>query len=136
MSMERSALCRGELDWKISPQMNTELMNQFLVQVNQAHPDEFIILVVDGSSSHRSRELRIPENIRLHRIPGYSGNSTPQKHGWNELRENEFSNRVFESMEAVVSELEAGLPRMGANTQTLRSLAAWPWIVSLSLKAN
>ena len=65
-------------------------------------------------------------------IPG----THPQKHVWNELRQKEFSNRVFESMEAAVSKLEAGLPRMGANTQTLRSLAAWPWIVSLSLKAN
>ena len=68
---------QGELDWKISPQMNTEQMNQFLVQVSQAHPDEFIVMVVDGSSSHRSLELRIPENIRLHRRPGYSGNSPP-----------------------------------------------------------
>src|ERR1035437_11000497 len=62
----------GELDWKISPQMNTEQMNQFLAQVSQAHPDEFIVMVVDGASSHRSQELRIPENIRWHRLPGYS----------------------------------------------------------------
>ncbi len=64
------------------------------------------------------------------------GTQPPQEHVWNDLRENEFSNRVFESMEAVVSQLEAGLPRMGANTQTLRSPTAWPWIVNLGLKAN
>jgi hypothetical protein len=127
---------QGELDWKISPRMNTEQMNQFLVPVSQAHPDEFIVMVVDGASSHRSQELRIPENIRLHRLPGYSPELNPQEHVWDELREKEFPNRVFESMEAVVSQLEAGLPRMAASAQALRSLTAWPWIISLILKAN
>jgi len=127
---------QGELDWKISPQMNTEQMNQFLLQVSQAHPEEFIVMVVDGASSHRSQELQIPENIRLHRLPGYSPELNPQEHVWDELREKEFPNRVFESMEAVISQLEAGLPRMAANTQALRSLTAWPWIISLILKAD
>ena len=58
--------------------MNTEQMNQFRVQVSQAHLDEFLVMVVDGASSHRSLELRIPENIRLHRIRGYSRNSPPR----------------------------------------------------------
>jgi len=57
------------------------------VQVSQAHPDEFIVMVVDGASSHRSQDLRIPENIRLHRLPGYSPELNPQKHVWDELRE-------------------------------------------------
>jgi hypothetical protein len=126
----------GELDWKISPQMNTEQMNQFLKQVSQAHQVEFIVMVVDGASSHRSQELEIPENIRLHRLLGFSPELNPQEHRWDELREKEFPNRVFESMKGVVSQLEAGLPRMAANTQAPRSLTAWPWIVSLNLKAN
>ena len=126
----------GELDWKIGPQRNTEQMNRFLAQVSQAHAGEFIVMVVDGASSHRSQELEIPENIRLHRLPGYSPELNPQEHVWDELREKEFPNRVFESMQGVVSQLEAGLPRMAANAQALRSLTAWPWIVSPSLKAT
>ena len=39
-------------------------------------------------------------------------------------------------MAAVVDQLEEGLPRMAANSQALRSLTAWPWIVSLIVKAN
>ncbi len=55
----------GELDWKISPQMNTAQMNQFLQQVSQAHREEFIVMVVDGAGSHRSQELDIPESSYL-----------------------------------------------------------------------
>ena len=42
----------GELEWQIGPQMNTEQMNQFLVQVSEAHAGEFIVMVVDGARSH------------------------------------------------------------------------------------
>jgi len=30
---------QGELDWKICPEMNTQRMNVFLLQVSQAHPE-------------------------------------------------------------------------------------------------
>ena len=39
---------QGELDWMISPKMNTEQMNQFLRQVSVAHSEEFIVMIVDG----------------------------------------------------------------------------------------
>ena len=127
---------KGTLDWMICKEMNTDRMNQFLEQVSRAHINEFIIMVVDGASSHRSKDLRVPKNIRLHRLPGYSPELNPQEHVWDELREKEFPNRVFESMDGVLAQLESGLPRLAANAQGLRSLTAWPWIVSLNLKAN
>lgn len=127
---------QGELDWRICSKMNTEQMNAFMAQISQAHPEEFIFMIVDGASSHRSQELCVPENMHLHRLPGYSPELNPQEHVWDELREKEFPNRVFESMEAVIAQLEAGLPRLAANTIGLRSLTAWPWIVSLNLNAN
>jgi transposase len=127
---------QGELDWKITSEMNTERMNEFLMQVSQAHESEFLIMVVDGASSHKSKDLRIPENIRFHRLPGYSPELNPQEHVWDELREKEFPNRVFDSLEGVVKQLESGLPRMADNHEGTRSLTAWPWIVSLILMAN
>lgn len=126
----------GTLDWMICREMNTERMSEFLARVSKAHPREFIVMVVDGASSHVARDLAIPENIRLHRLPGYSPELNPQEHVWDELREKEFPNRVFDSIEGVVAQLEAGLPRLAANTTSLRSLTAWPWLVSLNLKAH
>jgi hypothetical protein len=127
---------QGQLDWKICPKMDTEQMNAFLVQVSQAHPEEFIFMVLDGASSHRSHELLIPQNMHLYRLPGYSPELNPQEHVWDELREKEFPNRVFESMDGVIAQLQAGLPRLAANPSGLKSLTAWPWIVSLNLNAT
>src|ERR1019366_2609595 len=127
---------QGQLDWMISRKMNTELMGQFLAQVSAAHPRDFIFMVVDGASSHVAKDLVIPENIRLHRLPGYSPQLNPQEHLWDELREKEFPNRVFADMPGVVRTLETGLPRLAADRDRVRSICAWPWIVSLTLNAN
>jgi len=127
---------QGELDWKICSEMNTQRMNEFLLQVSHAHPNDFIVMILDGASSHKSQALLVPENIRLHRLPSYSPELNPQEHVWDELREKEFPNRVFESLDGVVRQLESGLPQLASNHASLQTLTAWPWIVSLNLKAN
>ena len=126
----------GELDWRRCREMNTVRMGEFLLQVSQAHPREFIVMVVDGASSHKAKDLVIPDNIRLLPLPPYAPELNPQEHVWDELREKEFPNRVFNHMDAVIRQLEQGLPRLAADSDRLRSLTAWPWIVSLNLDAH
>lgn len=126
----------GEMDWMICRQMNTEQMSAFLAQVSAAHPDDFILMVVDGASSHKAKDLQRPENIRLVPLPPYAPELNPQEHVWDELREKEFPNRVFNDLSAVRNQLERGLPSLSSAHEKLRSLTAWPWIVSLILRAN
>ena len=47
----------AELDWRTCRQMNTDHMTAFLAQVSAAHKDEFMLMVVDGASSHVSKGL-------------------------------------------------------------------------------
>lgn len=126
----------GELDWMICPAMNTEVLGKFLAQVSTAHAHDFIVMVMDGASSPVAKALVVPENIRLHRLPAYSPELNPQAHLWDEIREKEFPNRVFSDMSGVVRTLETGLPRLAPDRDRIRSICAWPSIVSLNLKAN
>ena len=126
---------QGQLDWRLCREMNTTRMGEFLIQVSQAHPTDLIVMVLDGASSHKAKDLAIPENIRLLALPPYAPELNPQEHIWDELREKEFPNRVFNHLDAVIRQLEDGLPRMAANPEGLRSLTAWPWIVRLNLNA-
>jgi len=126
----------GELDWMICRKMNTERMSEYLAQVAAAHPKEFGVMVVDGASSHVAKDLVVPENIRLLRLPSYAPELNPQEHIWDEVREKEFPNRVFADLPSVTRQLESGLPRLAADHERLRSLTAWPWIVRLNLNAN
>jgi hypothetical protein len=116
--------------------MNTERMGEFLAQVSAAHPEEFMVIIVDGAGSHVAKALVVPENIVLHRLPAYSPQLNPQEHLWDELREKEFSNRVFESMEGVRSQLREGLPRLADDQIKIKGICAWPWIMDLNLNAN
>jgi hypothetical protein len=127
---------QGELDWRLSEKMNTTQMGLFLSQVSQAHPEEFIVMVVDGASSHKAKELIVPENIRLVRLPGYSPELNPQEHIWDEVREKAFPNLVLDQMALVVDRLKSGMSTLAADTERVRRITAWPWVVSLNLKAN
>ena len=127
---------QGDLDWSLTQKMNTAQMTAFLSQVSQAHPQEFIVMVVDGASSHKARDLIVPENVRLIRLPGYSPELNPQEHIWDEVREKAFPNLVLDQMALVVERLRGGLSGLAADADRIRRIAAWPWIVSLNLKVN
>ena len=126
----------GQLDWSLTEKMNTTNMSAFLNQVSQAHPQEFIVMVVDGASSHKAKELVVPENIRLIALPGYSPELNPQEHIWDEVREKAFPNLVLDQMALVVERLKQGMGSLAADAERVRGIAAWPWIVSLNLKAH
>ena len=126
----------GDFDWKVCPQMNTQRMSEFLAQVSQRYPRDFIVMIVDGASSHRGKDLVVPENIRLLSLPPYSPELNPQEHLWDQIREKEFPNRVFDSIEGVKQQLRSGLIRLARDCIRVRSITAWPWIVTLTLNAN
>ena len=46
------------------------------------------------------------------------------------------ANRVFSDMAGAVRTLETGLPRLAADRDRVRSICAWPCIVSLNLNAH
>ena len=111
-------------------------MGEFLVQVSAAHPEEFIVMIVDGASSHVAKALVVPENIVLHRLPAYSPQLKPQGHLWDELRKKEFPNRVFESTEGVRSQLREGLARLAGGKAKIKGICDWSWILDLTLNAT
>jgi hypothetical protein len=65
-----------------------------------------------------------------------SRNLNLQEHVWDEIREKEFPNRVFDHLDGVIQQLQTGLPRLAADHDGLRSLTNWPWIDSLNLNAK
>jgi transposase len=121
----------GCLDFMTAEKMNTENMSRFLSQVSKAHKDEFIVMVVDGASSHKSKELEIPKNVLLIRLPPYSPELNPAEQIWNILRRHYFANRVFDALNAATTQAEIGLTEMAVNKSATRQLTNWPWISAI-----
>jgi hypothetical protein len=62
----------GVLDTLVLPEVNTQAMSIFLAEIAERHPDEYILMVLDGAGWHKAAGLVIPENIRLVPLPPYS----------------------------------------------------------------
>lgn len=120
----------GKLNTLIAPRMNTETMSRFLANIARRYPKEFIIMVLDGAPSHRGKELIVPENMYLLPLPPYSPELNPAELLWDDLREKEFANRVFDSLPAATQQVRRGLQRMRHSPAAIQSLTGWDWIIS------
>ncbi len=126
----------GALDYMTAEKMNTENMSRFLEHVSTTHRDNFIVMVVDGASSHKSKELKVPDDVTLVLLPPYSPELNPVEQIWNFLHKNYFANKIFDSLDAATEQAERGLSDMAANRRAMESLTNWPWIKSINLIAN
>ena len=120
----------GTLHWMVTEKMNTENMSVFLMRVAEAHIDRHVVMVVDGASSHRAKALEVPDNMSLIRLPPYSPELNPTEILWHELREKRCANRVFESLDAVCSEVLVGLQEFASHSKAVTRLSGWPWIIN------
>jgi len=59
----------------------------FLAGVAWCHPEEFILMVLDGAGWHSANRWIILENVRLEALPPYSPQLNPMEHIWDEIRE-------------------------------------------------
>jgi len=63
-------------------------------------------------------------------LPPYSPELNPCENIWDDLREKLFPNRVYNSMQEVISQLSGGLPKFAANTARVQSIASREWIIN------
>ena len=88
----------------------------------------FVILLVDQAGWHTSTSLKVPENIRVIPLPPLSPELNPSEHLWEDLREKDLPNRAFDDLDELEDALCAGVKRLAANPDYLRSLTNFPYI--------
>lgn len=114
----------------ILPAMDGYCMTYFLRHVRKEFPDDFILMVMDGAPCHKDGAMDMPENMMIQRLPPYSPELNPSENMWDDMREKFFRNLVFDSMEAVENKLCEAMNHYADNPKTVRSITAFPWIVS------
>ena len=126
----------GTLDSLILPEVDTQAMSIFLAEVAARHPQDIILMVLDGAGWHKAKGLEIPENIRLISLPPYSPQLNPAEHLWEEIREKWFANLVFDSLDAVENHLAEALRSLEQNQEKVKSLTGFDWIVNCNFIAT
>lgn len=119
----------GDSFFLVMPYCNTDCMNVFLRELSKTFPKDKIILVCDGAAWHKSKTLKIPENIMPIFIPPYTPEMNPIEQIWEELREKGFKNEVFQSLDKVVERLCNVICDLSA--QTIMSITGRDWILSI-----
>jgi transposase len=120
----------GRLDSLVLPQVNGQWMQVFLDEIASRYASQNIIMIVDGAGWHKSKQIKLPENVKLHFLPPYSPELNPQEHLWDELREKSFHNKAFESMDALEDDLLEGLLALENDPQRVKSITGWEWIIN------
>lgn len=116
----------GKMTALLLPWANTDMMNIFLEEVSREFSEFLVIMQVDQAGWHRSKNLRIPENIRLLPQPPHSPELNPVEHLWEELREKACPNQAFNSLQEVESVLCQEIGRLQNDPARLRSLTYFP----------
>jgi len=91
----------GDSSFLISPSVNTAAMNIALRQfADYANPksDKIIVLLVDRAGWHTTKNLDIPDGIRLFALPPYTPELQPTECAWPPLRE-PLANRPIEDLD-------------------------------------
>jgi transposase len=120
----------GDFDSLILPHVNTECMQIFLDEIAQRHPDENLIMVMDGAGWHHSLKLILPDKLRILFLPPYSPELNPQEHLWDELREKHFHNQAFDNLNALENTLATSLLALEKNPELVHSISEWDWIIN------
>lgn len=120
----------GTHDSLVLPSVNSEAMSIFLKEVSRRHKDEHILMFMDQAGWHKSGSLDIPENIEIAFLPPYSPDLNPQEQIWDEIREKNFHNRIFNSLDAVMDTAVKALRTLEGFPAKIKSITGWDWILN------
>ena len=120
------APAEGKMTSLILPSADTEMMGLFLEHVSKTYKKYFVVMQVDQASWHVTKDLKIPDNIRLITQPAYSPELNPVEHIWDELREKQLANLALPSLDAVIDKVCEGLNQLEADPERLRSMTYFP----------
>ena len=118
----------GEGTALIEPKCNTPAMARFILQMLACWPDHRLLCFLDGAGWHKSKQLPVPERLRLELLPACTPECNPTEHVWDETREKGFANQFFADLAAVEVRLETELQLLLNDPPRLRKLTCFPWI--------
>ncbi|MEP1489944.1 MAG: IS630 family transposase [Algibacter sp.] len=76
----------------------SEIFYQYLCEFSKYKPEEFKIIIIDNAGFHSMKNHKIPDNIKLIRIPPYSPELNASEKIWAYIKQF-YKNKVFENLD-------------------------------------
>jgi len=119
----------GEKFFLVLPNSNTVCMNIFLKELSAAYPKDYILLPLDNAVWHKSKTLKVPENIYLFYLPPRTPEMNPIEQIWKEIRKRGFKNTLFKTLDHVVDRLCDTCNSL--TNDCIKSITGREWILSM-----
>lgn len=104
--------------WEING-VDTIIFEAYLKEFSKYKPKEYKIVVIDNAGFHSTKNIEVPENIFLLRIPPYTPELNPCEQVWQYIK-NRYKNQRFESMENLRDWLHQTINKM--TSETIKSI--------------
>ena len=105
--------------------LDTVCFNEYLKQLSEKFKKDKIVLIMDNASFHKSKQLKIPKNIKIEYIPPYSPELNPQERRFEDIKKF-LKNRVFNSLEELQSKVNEIL--FSYTKDQVKSLVFYPYL--------
>ena len=105
--------------------LDTISLNEYLKELSKRFKDEKIVLIMDNASFHKSKKLKIPDNIKIYFIPPYSPELNPQERRFEDIKKF-LKNKVFKSLEELQDKVTEIL--FSYTKQQIKSLVFYPYL--------
>ena len=86
------------------PDITTNSMNIFLEKLSEYLGKRKIVLIMDNASSHRSKKLKIPKNIKIEYLPPYCPELNPVERFFQDVKKY-IKNKIFGTLDKLKEEL-------------------------------
>ncbi len=123
----------GETFSLILPYANSEAMKIFLNEMSKAYSNNRIIMIMDNASWHNDYSMSEIKNIEPLFLPARAPELNPVECIWHYIKENNFSNRIFKSIEKVEEKLVDVLCKLNNTKEKsiIKKMANFKWLPSL-----
>ena len=106
----------GENFTFLMPNVNTDCMNIYLKELSKSNKNKKLIIVMDGASWHKSKDLQEHENIKIILLPPYSPELNPVERLWQYIKNQTIKNKVYKKLEDLENDVSEFIKNISSDT--------------------
>jgi len=80
--------------------VSTKTFEIYLEQLSKHRPDQYKIVVIDNAGFHSTKNIVVPDNIHLLKIPAYTPELNPCEQIWKYIKDR-FKNKSFDNLKSI-----------------------------------
>jgi len=112
----------------LSPYINIEIINVFLRRFAQEIPPGVqAVMIWDQAGFHTGKDIEVPANVTILRLPPYSPELNPMENLWHYLRSHYWSNRAFANYDALLDAAERAWRHSACNPTIIQTVCHAPY---------